>query len=138
MMKPAMKTQCELLAVILFAGLALALVLQFRVNTKLRTENASLAQDAAEARKLGRQLTRPSHRQLDTEELARLRGEHSELIRLRGEVGSLRRQLEEQKNRSLALEADRNRLESTAARTNSPSSAPPELTLFPVGTYVSS
>ena len=74
------------LASLVAAGMAGTLVLQHQTNDRLQSQLASLQSQLAESKSA----PAPAAMQGDTDELARLRTEHSELLRLRAEAGRLR------------------------------------------------
>ncbi|MEO8427619.1 MAG: sigma-70 family RNA polymerase sigma factor [Verrucomicrobiota bacterium] len=99
------------LASLVAAGMAGTIVLQHQTNDKLQSELASLQSQLAEAKSAPAPVM-----QGDTDELARLRAEHSELLRLRGEAGRLRQNQAE----VARLESDNARLRASQQSSREP------------------
>lgn len=86
-------------SLILLGLLAIALVMVVRQRgelLRLEKDHTTLRDHAAELEQRSGEHGDPSKADTDSEELARLRAEHSELLRLRGEIGRLRQQLKSQ------------------------------------------
>ena len=86
-------------SLILLGLLAIALVMVVRQRgelLRLEKDHTTLRDHAAELEQRSAEHGDPPKPDTDSEELTRLRAEHSELLRLRGEIGRLRQQLKSQ------------------------------------------
>ncbi len=75
---------------VLTAGMAVTLVLQYQTNARLRSEIEALQQQTQELNRLSEENQKLQARMVDPQELERLRQEHSELLRLRGQAAVMR------------------------------------------------
>lgn len=114
------KLQLGAISAVVVAGLVTPLVLEHRVNARLRAENLALREQSQQTQEVS---APPSVATLDAEELERQQRERAELLRLRGEIGRLR-----------AAEQELARLRAAAAQAGSTAAlptTPPTVTELP-------
>ena len=80
----------SILVAVVILGLVAGVALEYRAGSKLRSELAALQSQMDELKARSALEIQAATSQVNSEELTRLRGEHSELLRLRGELSRLR------------------------------------------------